>query len=104
MTYQHVKSGMIELLLRVGLFAVTFYTNKIHNSISHWQCGVFWMYLLVASHKFTIKVSYAAFHYARCLRLSGVSKLCRFAMQGLSATLVHYALIGFGKEYGKICM
>ena len=46
---------MTELLLRVGLFAVTFYTNKIRNSMSHWQCGVFWMLLLVASHKFKVK-------------------------------------------------
>ena len=23
--------------------------------MSHWQCGVFWMLLLVASHKFKIK-------------------------------------------------
>ena len=52
------------------------------------------MHLLVASHKFKIKsLVYATFHYARCRRLSGVSKLCRFAMQGLSATLVDYALV-----------
>ena len=34
--------------------------------------------------------SYAAFHYARCRRLS---KLCRFTMHGLSVTLVDYALV-----------
>ena len=55
MTYKHVTSCMIELLLTVGLLAVTLYANKIHNSISLRQCGVFWMHLLVASHKFTIK-------------------------------------------------
>ena len=85
---------MIELLLRVGLLAVTFYTNNIHNSISLWQCGVFWMHLLVATHKFTIQsIVYAAFHFARCRRLSGVSKLCRLAIQGMSATLDDYALV-----------
>ena len=41
-----------------------------------------------------------AFHYARCRRLSGVSKLCPFAMHGLSVTAVEYALV-LAKETEK---
>ena len=71
--------------------------------MSHWQCGVFWMPLLVASHKFKIKNI-----------VRGIS-LCTMSSSVWSVEVVSFCnarverdfgrlRFGFGKECGNVCM